>query len=105
MKRFINSAIPLFALFLASPGQGQQPQRSVSDVVKATVESVVLIVINDESGKPIAEGSGFIASSDGKIVTNHHVIAGLILRGSSLTMEHSLPLTESSLTILTTTLP
>jgi S1-C subfamily serine protease len=76
MKRFINSAIPLFALFSASLGQGQQPQRSVSDVVKATVESVVLIVINDESGKPIAEGSGFIASSDGKIVTNHHVIAG-----------------------------
>ena len=56
----------------ASP---QQPQRGVSDLVKSTVDSVVLIVVSDAGGKPIAEGSGFIASSDGKIVTNHHVVA------------------------------
>ena len=51
-------------------------QRTVTDVVKGTVDAVVLIVVSDEAGKPVAEGSGFIASSDGKIVTNHHVIAG-----------------------------
>jgi Trypsin-like peptidase domain len=51
-------------------------QQTVSEVVKGTVDAVVLIVVSDDAGKPFAEGSGFIASSDGKIVTNHHVIAG-----------------------------
>jgi S1-C subfamily serine protease len=79
MKR-ITAAFPAsaaFALLLLTPySHGQQPQRNVTEVVKATVDSVVLIVVSDEGGKPVAEGSGFIASSDGKIVTNHHVIAG-----------------------------
>lgn len=66
-----------FLLFLsASNAFGQQHQLSVSEVVKTAVGSVVLIVVSDENGKPTAEGSGFIASADGKIVTNHHVIAG-----------------------------
>jgi hypothetical protein len=55
---------------------GQQDQLSVSEVVKVSVGSVVLIVVSDEGGKPTAEGSGFVVSPDGKIVTNHHVIAG-----------------------------
>jgi hypothetical protein len=54
----------------------QVQPRTVSEVVKGTVDAVVLIVVSDATGKPVAEGSGFIASSDGKIVTNHHVIAG-----------------------------
>jgi len=66
------------ALFLASVSLVQLPQsqRTQSELVKATVDSVVLIVVSDETGKPVAEGSGFIVSPDGKIVTNHHVIAG-----------------------------
>jgi S1-C subfamily serine protease len=35
-------------------------------------------VVNDASGKPILEGSGFLVSADGKIVTNHHVIASAV---------------------------
>lgn len=76
MNRHIVLALLMVAMFSVLRAQGQQPQRSVSEVVKATVDSVVLIVVSDESGKAVAEGSGFIASSDGKIVTNHHVIAG-----------------------------
>jgi hypothetical protein len=54
----------------------QSPERTVSQVVKGTVDSVVLVVVSDQSGKVFAQGSGFIASADGKVVTNHHVIAG-----------------------------
>jgi len=66
----------LLFLLCTTEAFGQQRQLSVSEVVKTSVGSVVLIVVSDENGKPTAEGSGFIASSDGKIVTNHHVIAG-----------------------------
>ncbi len=62
MKRLLyaTTALAAFVMFISTSSAGaQQPQRSVSEVVKATVDSVVLIVISDESGKPIAEGSGF----------------------------------------------
>lgn len=79
MRNFVSgviSSLTFLALLSPQGAQAQQPQRNVSQVVKSTVDSVVLIVVSDGTGKPVAEGSGFIASSDGKIVTNHHVIAG-----------------------------
>ena len=33
------------------------------------------IVMSDKDGKPIAQGTGFIVSKDGLVVTNYHVIA------------------------------
>jgi hypothetical protein len=36
--------------------------------------AVVSIVMADKSGQPIAQGSGFVVSRDGQIVTNYHVI-------------------------------
>lgn len=36
--------------------------------------SVVDIQVFDKEGKPLAEGSGFIVSEEGKVVTNFHVI-------------------------------
>lgn len=78
MKCFIVKACAtaLLTLLSAQHMRAQQGQRSQSEIVKATLDSVVLIVVSDENGEPIAEGSGFIMSSDGKIVTNYHVIAG-----------------------------
>jgi hypothetical protein len=77
----IRFALPflavVFALALPSVAQEQSPphQRTVSELVKATLDSVVLIVVSDSLGKPLAAGSGFIVSPDGRVVTNHHVIA------------------------------
>lgn len=48
----------------------------MSQLVKSSIDAVVLIVVKDADGKPVVEGSGFLVSSDGRIVTNHHVIAG-----------------------------
>jgi hypothetical protein len=78
VKRLIRTGacITILASVSALQGQAKQGQRSLSELVKSSVDSVVLIVISDENNKQVAEGSGFIISSDGKIVTNHHVIAG-----------------------------
>ncbi len=56
--------------------QAQPNQRTVADVGKTSLDSVVLITTNDNLGRSLKEGSGFIISSEGRIVTNHHVIEG-----------------------------
>ena len=45
-----------------------------AEVVKSSVEAVVLIVTSDANGVETRQGSGFIVSTDGKIITNYHVI-------------------------------
>ena len=52
-----------------------QTQNTTEDLVKKSSDAVVLIFVSD-SGKDAGLGSGFIISSDGKIVTNYHVIKG-----------------------------
>jgi serine protease Do len=56
-----------------------QKQLSITDIAKF-VDRVVYIEVNGyDNGQPFkASGSGFIISSDGKIVTNYHVIDGAI---------------------------
>ena len=64
MRRIIYM-VSLFAAFYLVPNahcvRAQQSQQNVGQVVKDTLESVVLIVVNDSDGKPTAQGSGFIA--------------------------------------------
>jgi S1-C subfamily serine protease len=55
--------------------QGAQQELSVEDIAKKG-NSVVYVEVYDQSGKATASGSGFVISSDGKIVTNYHVING-----------------------------
>lgn len=38
--------------------------------------SVVLLTISDAAGKKVSSGTGFFVSTDGRVVTNHHVISG-----------------------------
>jgi Flp pilus assembly protein TadD len=44
--------------------------------VKESSPAVVLVETLDASGNPVAQGSGFIVSADGRIITNYHVVQG-----------------------------
>jgi hypothetical protein len=43
-------------------------------LAKKARPAVMLLVVSDATGKEIATGTGFLVSSDGKLITNHHVI-------------------------------
>lgn len=51
------------------------PQKGIPEIAKAANGAIVSIVMADKGGKPIAQGSGFLVSKDGEIVTNYHVIS------------------------------
>lgn len=54
----------------------QNREHSIPELVKSSVDAVVLIVVSDASGKEVKQGSGFIVSPDGRILTNLHVVKG-----------------------------
>jgi hypothetical protein len=71
------TCLTVCSAFLAIPNEfPNQSSADMSQLVKASIDAVVLIVVSDTNGKPVFEGSGFLVSADGRIVTNHHVIAG-----------------------------
>lgn len=56
--------------------QSATTQKDVPTIVRETADSAVLVVVMDSAGREIRQGSGFVVSADGKIVTNYHVIEG-----------------------------
>lgn len=52
------------------------PQYSATELYNQSVKYVGEIVTYDKKGAEIALGTGFVISSDGKILTNYHVIEG-----------------------------
>jgi Trypsin-like peptidase domain len=55
--------------------QSAPPRKDIPSIAKAANGSIVSIVMSDDRGKPIAQGTGFVATKDGLIVTNYHIIA------------------------------
>jgi tetratricopeptide (TPR) repeat protein len=45
-------------------------------LAKKARPAVMLLVVSNAAGREIATGTGFLVSSDGKLITNHHVIEG-----------------------------
>jgi S1-C subfamily serine protease len=60
------------ALLLASPADALALE--LPQLAEKCTPSVVLLTVSDATGRPVSTGSGFFVSSDGLLVTNHHVI-------------------------------
>ena len=56
--------------------QSVPPRKDIPAIAKAANGVVVSIITSDKNGKPVAQGTGFLVSTDGRIVTNYHVIKG-----------------------------
>ena len=56
--------------------QSAPPRKDIPAIAKSANGVVVSIITSDKDGKPVAQGTGFLVSKDGRIVTNYHVIKG-----------------------------
>jgi S1-C subfamily serine protease len=71
----INFLSLILAIPIAAAAQSVPPRKDIPTIARAANGSIVSIVMSDDKGKPIAQGTGFVVSKDGLIVTNYHVIA------------------------------
>jgi S1-C subfamily serine protease len=60
----------------AAVAQEGDSKKDIPSLAREAIRSVVTVETRDELGKPLGQGSGFVVSSDGKIITNYHVIQG-----------------------------
>ncbi|MDI1450452.1 trypsin-like peptidase domain-containing protein [Polyangium sp. 6x1] len=59
-----------------SPAVAWAAGGELADLAERTKPSVVLLTVEDATGHELGTGTGFFVSSDGQIVTNHHVVDG-----------------------------
>ena len=74
---FSSVAFPLTMLLAGVvAAQSAPPRKDIPAIAKAANGAIVSIITSDKDGKPVAQGTGFLVSTDGRIVTNYHVIKG-----------------------------
>src|SRR5712671_6185512 len=74
MKRCVRHLLVAASLLLAGGVRAEMETIDLKALAKKARPAVLLLVISDAAGKEIATGTGFLVSSDGKLITNHHVI-------------------------------
>jgi len=75
MKRFSLLFLSFASATLVSI-RAETESIDLKALAKKARPAVMLLVVSDANGKEIATGTGFLVSSDGKLITNHHVIEG-----------------------------
>lgn len=57
-----------------SPAVASAAGGELAELAERTKPSVVLLTAEDAAGNKLGTGTGFFVSSDGRVVTNHHVV-------------------------------
>ena len=71
------AAVPLLLAAMSAqnaPSTNKGRHLDIPAISREANGSIVSIVMSDKDGHPIAQGSGFLISKDGHVVTNYHVI-------------------------------
>jgi S1-C subfamily serine protease len=66
----------LLAIFspFSLTAQAPEVEKDIPTIAREARPAVVLVVAYDKTRKEVGRGSGFVVSSDGKVITNYHVI-------------------------------
>jgi Trypsin-like peptidase domain len=54
--------------------QSALPRKDIPAIARAANGAIVSIIMSNKDGQAVAQGSGFLISKDGRVVTNYHVI-------------------------------
>ena len=71
------AAVPLLLAAMSAqnvPSTNKGRHLDIPAISREANGSIVSIVMSNKDGHPIAQGSGFLISKDGQVVTNYHVI-------------------------------
>ena len=76
VMKYMAAVLLLVAAMLAqnAPSTNKGGRLDIPAISREAHGAVVSIVVSDKNGHPVAQGSGFLISKDGQVVTNYHVI-------------------------------
>ncbi len=74
LQLFTSIVTALIAVTSSTNSRAETESIDLKALAKKARPAVMLLVVSDAAGKEIATGTGFLVSSDGKLITNHHVI-------------------------------